>query len=383
MKLSFAAHDPRYRQTHVPRVSVLMAAYTRAAYIGEAIESDLNQTMDDKAHIVVDDGSTDHSPGIIARYVEQDARVIVLRQENQGIGGATILALGLARASYIAILDSDDTMEPARLAIQADYLDAHPDITAVGSQWLAINDRGDIVGIARQPTDPDQLFTMMFAFFALHRPTIMARKAPMLSCGGYDSRIKRGAMDYRLFIDLLLAGHKMTNLPSLLPRWRYTPSGATPSKARVQTQDGVDIRARAYMQIAAEDPQRADRIACDKDRTNPKESWFDEKVARVLAEPGISPALRRWRELAAQQRITEQESVCVDWLHDEESLAERVAALLNRDGLSWLAQLVLARSGRATAPATSHTTCSMPEGNRLLTLLMPSHVGDEQLTERI
>src|SRR3569832_2297596 len=207
MKLSFAVFVFCFRLFLVHRVSVLMAAYNRAAYIGEAIESVLNQTMDDFELIVVDDGSTDHSPGIIARYVEQDARVIVHRQENLGIGGATNQALGLARARYIAILDSDDTMEPARRAIQADYLDAHPDITAGGSQWLAMNDRGDIVGIDRQPTDPDQLFTMMFAFFALHHPTILARKAPMLSCGGYDTRIKRGAKDYRQFFDLLLAGH--------------------------------------------------------------------------------------------------------------------------------------------------------------------------------
>src|SRR3569832_774987 len=168
MKLSFAAHDPRYRQTHVPRVSVLMAANNSAAYIGEAIESVLNQTMDDFELIVVDDGSTDHSPGIIARYVEQDARVIVHRQENQGFGGATNLALGLARASYIAILDSDDTMEPARLAIQADYLVAHPDITAVGSQWLAMNDRGDIVGKKQQPTEPNQHKTKKNTIIALH-----------------------------------------------------------------------------------------------------------------------------------------------------------------------------------------------------------------------
>src|SRR3569832_772220 len=294
MKLSFAAHDPRYRQTHVPRVSVLMAAYNSAAYIGEAIESVLNQTMDDFELIVVDDGSTDHSPGIIARYVEQDVRVIVHRQENQGIGGATNQALRLARARYVAILESDDTKEPARLAIQADYLDAHPDITAVGSQWLAMNDLGDIVGIDRQPTDPDQLFTMMFAFFALLHPTIMARKAPMLGCGGCDTRIERGAMDYRLFFDLLLAGHKMTNLPSLLTRWRYTPSGATHSNARVQTQDGVDIRARAFTQMAAEDPQRADRIACDLVRTFPNGSRFDEKVACVFVVLGFCLVLRRW-----------------------------------------------------------------------------------------
>src|SRR3569623_1221115 len=168
MKLSFAAHDPRYRQTHVPGVSVLMAAYNSAAYIGEAIESVINQTIDDFELIVVDDGSTDHSPGNIARYVEQDVRVIVHRQENEGIGGATKQALRLARARYVAILDSDVTMEPARLAIQADYLDAHPDITAVGSQWLAMNARGDIVGIDRQPPDPVLLIVLLYVYFALH-----------------------------------------------------------------------------------------------------------------------------------------------------------------------------------------------------------------------
>src|SRR3569833_4793373 len=114
MKLSFAAHDPRYRQTHVPRVSVLMAAYNSAAYIGEAIESVLNQTMDDFELIVVDDGSTDHSPGIIARNVEQDARVIVHRQENQGIGGAFFFVLVLSCVCFFVFLDSDDTKEPAR-----------------------------------------------------------------------------------------------------------------------------------------------------------------------------------------------------------------------------------------------------------------------------
>src|SRR3569833_3318534 len=100
MKLSFAAHDPRYRQTHVPRVSVLMAAYNSAAYIGEAIESVLNQTMDDFELNVVDDGITYHSPGIIARYFEQDARGGGRRRGGRGGGGAAGRARGRARAGY-------------------------------------------------------------------------------------------------------------------------------------------------------------------------------------------------------------------------------------------------------------------------------------------
>ena len=79
-----------------PRVSVLMAAYNCAAYVGEAIQSVLAQTMPDLELILIDDGSTDHSPEIIASYAALDARVVIHREENRGIGAATNRALQLA-----------------------------------------------------------------------------------------------------------------------------------------------------------------------------------------------------------------------------------------------------------------------------------------------
>ena len=368
----------------VPRVSVLIAAYNGASYVSEAIESVLTQTMPDLELILVDDGSTDQSPEIMARYAAQDARVMVHRQENQGIGGATNQALQLARAPYVAILDSDDAMEPERLALQADYLDEHADITAVGSQWFTMNTHGDILGIDRQPTDLDSLFALMFAYFALHHPTIMARKEAMLACGGYDTTVKQGCMDYGMFSKLLLAGHRMTNLPSLLTRWRFNPSGATHGNARIQTEDCLSIRAQVFRAMAAQDSHRADRVALALVRTFPAGSWFDEKVAQLLPDPPRSPALLRWRELAARGEIPDLESACVDWLHNEQDHAEQLAGLLKSSDLPWLGQLVLGKAGCARIDqdkSARHTPASL--ANLELSLLVPAQADDPELLVRI
>jgi hypothetical protein len=367
-----------------------MAAYNSAAYLGEAIESVLTQTMADLELILVDDGSTDSSPEIMARYAAQDGRVVVHLQENQGIGGATNQALKLARASYVAILDSDDTMAPERLAMQADYLDAHGDIAAVGSQWLTMTPHGEILGIDRQPTDPDTLFTLMFAFFAMHHPTIMARKEAILACGAYSNTVKRGCMDYGVFSNLLLAGYRMTNLPYLLTCWRLNPGGATHGNARKQTADCLRVRARVFFQLDAQDRLRANQIAVDLVRTFPAGSWFDEKVAKLMPDAEPSPALARWREIAAQGGLPDLEVQSVAWLHDELAHADALAEALQHARLPWLAALVQAKAGPKSPFSARQANPERPlEGdgeNGLmcsLSLLLPIQADEADLGGRI
>lgn len=367
-----------------PRVSVLITAYNSADYIGEAIDSVLTQTMSDLELILVDDGSSDHSPEIMARYASQDARVIVYRQENQGIGGATNQALRLARAPYVAILDHDDVMEPERLAIQADYLDQQPDIAAVGSQWFTINAQSNLHGIDRHPTDPDSLFILMFAYFAMHHPTIMARKKAILDCGAYDYKARQGCRDYGVFLNLQLASHRMTNLPYLLTRWRLNPNSVTHLKAKAQTEDCITIRANAFTKLAAQDSRRADQVALALVRTFPAGSWFDDKAARLIPDLAPSPALLRWRELGARGDIPELEASCVSWLHNEQDHTEQLADLLTRDGFPWIGQLILDKAGHATITrnkSAGHTAAFI--ATLELSLLVPTHMDDPDLPVRI
>ena len=97
-----------------PKVSVIIPAYNHERYVGAAIESVLNQTLESFELIVVDDGSTDGTADIVAGYT--DARVRLIRQENRGTAATLNRGLDLAQGEYVAILNSDDLYAPQRLA---------------------------------------------------------------------------------------------------------------------------------------------------------------------------------------------------------------------------------------------------------------------------
>ncbi len=105
------------------RVTVVTAAYNAAPYIAETIESVLAQTYTDFDYIVVDDGSSDETVEIAARYAP---RVIVIRQENAGAGAARNRGVELAAGDYVAIVDADDVWAPDKLERQVAALDQNP-----------------------------------------------------------------------------------------------------------------------------------------------------------------------------------------------------------------------------------------------------------------
>lgn len=91
-----------------PAISVIIPVYNVASWLRECLDSVLSQTFEDLEIIIVDDGSTDSSPEIIAEYAAKDRRIIAIRKENGGLGVARNTALAMAKGEYIAFLDSDD-----------------------------------------------------------------------------------------------------------------------------------------------------------------------------------------------------------------------------------------------------------------------------------
>ncbi len=127
-----------------PTVSVVMAAYNAQAFLAEALESVLGQTLADFELLVVDDASTDDTPAIIARYARRDQRVRACRlPRNMGTARAKNGALQQARAPFVAVCDDDDVQLPARLASQVAYLEANPCHVMVGGR---VQPFGDIDG---------------------------------------------------------------------------------------------------------------------------------------------------------------------------------------------------------------------------------------------
>lgn len=106
---------------NVPLVSVVMPAYNSARYIAEAIDSALQQDYPAQEIIIVDDGSTDDTVNIVARY---GGKVQLLTQKNQGSAAARNLGIRHARGKYIAFLDADDAWWRHKIRHQVEALAA-------------------------------------------------------------------------------------------------------------------------------------------------------------------------------------------------------------------------------------------------------------------
>ena len=117
----------------MPLVSVVMPVYNSEKFVEEAIESILHQTFTDFEFLIVDDGSTDGSAAIIQDYAERDARIRGFAlPENKGVAIARNTGIAHASGKLITGMDSDDVSLPQRLEKQVAYLEAHPEIGAVG-----------------------------------------------------------------------------------------------------------------------------------------------------------------------------------------------------------------------------------------------------------
>lgn len=99
----------------MPTVSVVIPIYNRAEYVRECLDSLVAQTLSDIEIVCVDDGSTDDTPAVLARYERDDSRVSVVRQDNAGAGAARNAGLARATGTYLAFLDADDTFDPTLL----------------------------------------------------------------------------------------------------------------------------------------------------------------------------------------------------------------------------------------------------------------------------
>jgi glycosyltransferase involved in cell wall biosynthesis len=114
-----------------PAVTVIMSVHNGLPYVEEAVDSVLGQDFHDFELVVVDDGSTDGTPNVLARRT--DPRLRLVRQAHAGRVAALNHAVGLARGRYLANLDADDVALPGRLALPARFLDEHPGVAVVGA----------------------------------------------------------------------------------------------------------------------------------------------------------------------------------------------------------------------------------------------------------
>jgi glycosyltransferase involved in cell wall biosynthesis len=226
--------------TRAPRVSVILPCYNAQAFVREAVQSILDQTLVDFELIVVDDGSTDGSAAILRAMAQTDPRIRLVTQANGGIVAALNAGIALARGAYIARMDADDVSLRERLAFQASYLDRHPEVVLVGGRAVA---ERHPTPATRRTTGGRHARTDLSVFpprvaVSMH-PLIMLRAAALRAMGGYRAEYAH-AEDHDLFIRAAAFG-RIANPPVDVLFYRRH-DGAI-SIAHVEEQERSAVRA--------------------------------------------------------------------------------------------------------------------------------------------
>lgn len=258
-----------------PVVSVLLPVHNGERYLGEAVESVLDQTFRDFELLILDDGSTDDSLRIAESCAARDRRVHVHTHAASGLAATLNSGLELAQGRYIARMDADDVCLPQRLAIQTAFLDARPAIGLCGSYMLAFSDAGE-QRWSYPASDAALRCAMLFSNPFAH-PTVMLRKAVLDQHAlRYDTRFVR-AQDYALWA--ALAEHcQLANLPQPLVRYRMHAAQVTRSDAETQMLGARTVREMQLTQLGAAPTEDELRLhhQISEVRPSPDAGWLQQ-----------------------------------------------------------------------------------------------------------
>jgi Glycosyl transferase family 2 len=321
-----------------PRVSVVLPVRDGATFLEQALESILSQTLRELELIVVDDGSTDATPQILAVAASRDPRVHIVQLQGSGLVAALNEGCAAAVAPYVGRLDADDVALPGRLERQAALLDADPKVGVVGGAYFAIDAAGRRRAKFHTPTGDAALRTRLARYNVFAHPATTFRREAFEQAGRY--RLAE-AEDY----DLWLRISERWRLASIRePVLEYRHHRGQISLLRVREQALAAVAAR----VAADERRRGRQDPLDDvGRATPelltRLGITDEQVARAVAENGV-----RWAATLAE-------------LGDEAAAASLLAAsaaaapytrrqVLARYGLDRAAQAF--RGGRRLRAAT-------------------------------
>jgi amylovoran biosynthesis glycosyltransferase AmsE len=221
---------------------------TPASYLSECWESIRAQTFREWELVLIDDGSRSDATIAEIDRIADDPRVVLIRlNENHGIAPALNLGLRRCRANLVARMDSDDRMLPTRLERQFVYLQAHPDVTILGTQIQAIDGQTDRP-IFEPTAHPEQITQdyinhqrISSEIFFLNHPSVILRRNEVINLGGYPAY--RVAQDLALWLKVVMAGLKIHNLPTVELLYRLHPNQISKVRGVMQEE---------YAQIVAE-----------------------------------------------------------------------------------------------------------------------------------
>lgn len=222
-----------------PVISVVLPVYNSDKYLREAVESILSQTFNNFELIVINDGSTDDSLGILKEFKKLDERVRLVSRGNRGIPATLNEGISIARGEWIAIMNADDIALPNRLERQLQWLEQTG--SDICGSWVKFFGTAERRILKHPQTDAAIKMGLMFgSMFA--QPSVMMR-TDLVKKLQYDKNWKV-AEDYDLWERAMRAGWKMTNVPEVLLLYRQHNEQISVSTFSYQQQLTQNIRRR-------------------------------------------------------------------------------------------------------------------------------------------
>jgi glycosyltransferase involved in cell wall biosynthesis/predicted nucleic acid-binding Zn-ribbon protein len=225
-------------------ISVVIPAFNHARFVGEAIQSVLDQSNVELEIIITDDGSSDGTPDVIRQF--SDRRIeLELFSENRGAAVALNSAIRRARGEFICMVSSDDYFLPGKLEKQIQFLEANPHVAALFGLPRLIDERGVPVADSdfgypfRIPFDrslcsrEDWLRQFFFHGNCLCHPTAMVRRRVYDEVGYFDARLAN-LPDFDMWVRLC-AKHDIHVLPDELTAMRVLDNNRNMSAPRRDT----------------------------------------------------------------------------------------------------------------------------------------------------
>lgn len=196
----------------MPTVSFIIPAFNNRDTIERTLMSVRLQRQSDWEAIVVDDGSSDDTPRLVARHVREDPRIRLIRQDNQGAGVARNTGLAEARGDWVVFLDSDDTVPPDYLVVMLDAA------LRTGADLVHCGWRRKLDGVLwwnphpARPIDDPVRATARGCPFAIH--AAMTRRESIVRLGGFDPAL-RICEDFDLWQRLARTGARFAPVEGL------------------------------------------------------------------------------------------------------------------------------------------------------------------------
>jgi glycosyltransferase involved in cell wall biosynthesis len=216
-------------------VDVIIPAFNAAKFLPAALESVGSQTFADWQIILVDDGSTDNTPDIVAPFLERfGSKLRYIHQTNRGLPAARNAAIRASTSPFLALLDADDAWMPSRLTESIETLTARPAAGIAYGLITYIDSAGKTLGTFEGNAGPAEgriASSIFMRKVELPCPTITFRRSCIQKVGLFDETM-RSTEDRDLWLRIALH-YEVAFIPKVLAYYRVSRDSMSANSQRM------------------------------------------------------------------------------------------------------------------------------------------------------